>query len=190
MPEGEAPAEGTEGAPPEGETAPPESGQPAELGDAGKQALDRMKSERNAAKAEAKKLQTQLEELQRSAMTDQEKAIDDAKATARAEALTEVGSKIAAAEFKAAAAGRFDDATMKTLLAGLDLKAFLDDTGDVDPTKVQTFVDSIAPAKTVDEEEVGDLLAALDGSQGARGKTPGLGTTEFERDLRRTLNIP
>lgn len=188
MPETEAPPEGTEGAPPEGTEGTQETQPPADLGDAGKQAIDRMKSERNDARKEAKALQAKLEEIQRSSMTDQEKAIDEAKATARADALAEVGSKIAAAEFKAAAAGRLDDAQMTTLLSGLDLKAFLDDSGDVDPAKVKTFVDTVAPAVEETEPPPGDLLAGLDLGQGSRG-TPGLGSTQLERDLRRTLGI-
>lgn len=188
MPDTEAPPEGTEGAPPEGTEGTEETQPPADLGDAGKQALDRMKAERNEARKREKALQAQLEEIQRSNMTDQEKAIDEAKATARAEALGEVGAKIAAAEFKAAAAGRLTDDQMTTLLSGLDLKAFLDVDGDVDPAKVKTFVDTVAPEVEETEQAPGDLLAGLDLGQGSRG-TPGLGSTALERDLRRTLGI-
>lgn len=189
MPEAEAPPEGTEDAPSEEAEGTQETQPPADLGDAGKQALDRMKAERNEARKQAKTVQAQLEELQRSQMSDQERAIDEAKAAARAEVTAEYGAKIATAEFKAAAGGRIPDDKMVTLLASLDLKAFLDDAGDVDPEKVKTFVDTIAPPVEETESAAGDLLASLDLGQGTRTKVPGLGTTALERDLRRTLGI-
>ena len=157
MPDPETPAEPPEGAQPEGDEAPQEEAPPADLGDAGKQALDRMKAERNAAKAEAKQLQSQLEELQRAQMTDQEKAIDEARAAARAEVMGEISSKVVAAEFKAAAAGRLDDAALTNLLGGLNLASFLDESGEVDTDKVANLVASIAPTP-----------ASADFGQGAR----------------------
>lgn len=184
----EASPEGSEDAPSE-EAEGTQETPPVDLGDAGKQAIDRMKTERNTARSEAKKLQAQLDELTRSSMSDQERAIDEAKAAARAEALAEVGAKVAVAEFKAAASGRLSDDAVSTLLAGLDLKAFLDDAGDVDPTKVRSFLDTVAPAVEEAAPTPGDLLSGLDLGQGARSRTPGLGTSAFERDLRRTLGI-
>lgn len=185
----EAPPEGTEGAPPEDAEGTQETQPPADLGDAGKQAIDRMKAERNDARNEAKALRAELDEFKRSQMTDQERLIDEAKAAARAEALAEAGSKVAVAEFKAAASGRLDDTQLSTLLGSLDLKAFLDDQGDVDPAKVKTFVDTVAPAIEETESTPGDLLHGLDLGQGTRQRTPGLGTTQLERDLKSKLGI-
>jgi len=136
----------------------------ADLGDAGKRALDAERESRKAAEKANKDLQTQLDELKRSQMNDQEKAIDEAKAQARAEVLTQVGSKIAASEFKAAAAGRLEDDQLATLLAGLDLNAFLDADNDVDSTKVRSFIDGIAPAGN------GTTTTRADLGQGARSQ--------------------
>ena len=163
--------EETEGATSEEtETETQETGQPAELGDAGKKALDAERNRAKAAEKRAKELESELEEFRRSQMTEQEKAIDEARTQARAEALAEVGAKIAAAEFKAAAAGRMDDESLVALLGGLDLKAFLDDAGDVDGDKIRAFVDRIAP-------EQGGVTAA-DLGQGARVGANGSGPSD------------
>lgn len=172
---------------------PPPSDPPVELGDAGKKALDAIRAEKKAAEKQAKELQAELDKLRQASMSEQEKAIADAVAAAKAETLTQVGSKVAVAEFKAAAAGRLDDGQLTALLGGLDLKAFLDDEGDVDAAKVKAFVDTVAPkAAAPDDPKPGDLLAGLDLGQGARGNgkgTPGLGSTQLERDLKAKLGI-
>ena len=142
---------------------------------------DRAKANAAAAK--------ELEQVKASSMTEQEKAVAEAVAAARAETLADVGGKIARAEIKAAAAGRLPSASLDVLLDGLNLAAFLNDEGDVDAEKVTTFLDGIAPAQQDEELKPGDLLAGLDLGQGARGKTPGLGSTQFERDLRSKLGI-
>ena len=114
-----------------------------------------------AAKAErdrADKLQKELDEAKRSQMSDQEKAVEEAKAAGRAEALTEAGEKVARAEFKAAAAGRLKPEALDTLLDNVNLSSFLDANGEVDTTRVASFIDSVAaPA------------APADLGQGARG---------------------
>jgi hypothetical protein len=56
-----------------------------------------------------------------------------------------LGSKLAAAEVRAAAAGRLTDEQLVTLLDGLNLSAFVGDDGEVDQAKVVKFVDGIAP---------------------------------------------
>lgn len=173
---------------PEGEGSTPdpagtessEGGQPAELGEAGKKAIEAERTRAKAAEKRAKTLESQLQELQRSQMSDQERAIDEAKAATRAEVLGQVGTKVAAAEFKAAAAGRLDDDQLSTLLAGLDLKAFLSDDGDVDAGKIGTFLDGLAPAAS--EGRPADF------GQGARS-TMALNGDPLERDLKAKLGI-
>lgn len=96
---------------------PPATGADTQLGDAGKQALDRMKADKKAsddarktAESERNALQTRIEELENATRSDTEKAI----ATARKEAATEVEqryqSRIRASEVKVAltAAGMAD----------------------------------------------------------------------------------
>lgn len=78
---------------------------PPELGDPGKQALDRMKADRNAARDEAKALRAELDELRTSQMSDHERQIKEAADAARSEVLAEVNSKLFAAELRGAARG-------------------------------------------------------------------------------------
>jgi len=172
-----ATVEGTEG--PTDDTQ--EGGQPAELGDKGAAALKSERASRREAEKKAKALETQLDELRRAQMTDQEKAIDEAKAATRAEVLEQVGSKVAAAEFKAAAAtvGLGDD-QLQTLLGGLDLKAFLTADGDVDADKVKSFIDGIAPTQGAGRP--------ADLGQGARS-TMALNGDPLERALKDKLGI-
>lgn len=186
--------------PPAPETSP-ETDSTAGLGDAGKRALEAERKAKREAERHLKQLQTELEQLldrarpiasrlRKEQMSDQERAIADAVAQAKAEAAATYGSRLAAAEFRAAAAGRLSDEQVDTLLSALDLKAFLNDDGDVDTDRVREYVAKIAPAPDPQPSSPADLLAGLDLGQGARGNTPGLGTTEFERALRRQLGIP
>lgn len=158
---------------------PQGAGDPAALGDAGTKALKAERDRAKAAEKKAKELESELEEIKRSQMTDQEKAIAEARAEARAEALAEAGSNIAAAEFKAAAAGRLDDDQLTTLLGSLDLKAFLTDD-KVDTDKIATFMDGFAP----DERRM-----TTDLGQGARTTSTALNGDPLLRDLKSKLGI-
>lgn len=73
----------TETQPTEAEQGKPAETEEAQLGDAGKKALDRMKAERNEAKQEAAALKARLDKLEAANMSDLERAQkerDDAKA--------------------------------------------------------------------------------------------------------------
>lgn len=105
------------------------------LGDAGKQALDRMKAERTAAKAEARAAKSELEQLRAElALKDkpaEEQALEAARAEARAEATKAANSRIIRSELKAAATGKLADPTDAALYINLDDFTVSDD-GDVD----------------------------------------------------------
>jgi len=89
-----------------------------------------------------------LAALQQQGMTDQEKAVAEAKALGRAEAIKEAGLKVAAAEFRAMAAGKLADPDAALEL--LNLSQFVDDNGDVDKKAlakmVERLVAQLAPA--------------------------------------------
>lgn len=106
------------------------------------QALARKHEDRAKKNATAEK---ELEELRKQAMTDQERAVAEAKAQGRTETLAEMGSKLVLAEFRAVAAGRLDDDQLTTLLENLNVTGLLTDAGDVDQAKVARVVDGIAP---------------------------------------------
>lgn len=191
----DAPGTGTQpdptNTPPSGDTPPPDTGtQPTDWEAEAKkwQELARKHEARAKANAAAAK---ERDELKQSMMSEQEKAIEQARNEARVAALREAGAKIAAAEVRAAAAGRLGDEQLTTLLEGLNLAAFINDDGEVDLDKVRKFVDGIAPAPVNDTPQP----PSFDLGQGARGTAKAstgshaLSGTQFEADLRNKLGI-
>lgn len=138
--------------------------------------------------------QTELEKLKQSQMSDQEKAVAqakaDAKAEARAELVAEMGPKLIAAEIRAAAAGRLEDEQISTLIDGLNVAAFLTADGEVDTDKVTKFVDGIAPARDGNDGQPNRLT--LDLGQGTRnggGGDKALNGDPLVRDLKAKLGV-
>lgn len=135
-----------------------------------KQVAERLKAsrrweERAKANADASR---ELDKLRKSQMTETEKAVDEAKASARADALREIGGRLVDAEVKAAAAGRLTEAQRDALLDGLDRTRFLTEDGDVDTARVAKWVDSIAPAPQATAEPDTTSRARIDLGQGRR----------------------
>lgn len=142
------------------------------LGDAGKQALDRMKAERNAAKAEARANKAELDRIKAElALKDkpaEEQAIEAAKAEARAEATQKANARILKSELKALATGKLADPTDAALYINLD-DFTVDDNGDVDSDALNEAITELLTRKP--------HLAAVkpnrfdgDADQGAKGK--------------------
>lgn len=102
--------------------------------------LARKHEERSKTNSAAAK---ELETLRQQSMTDQEKAVAQAKIEAKAEAFREVGGKLVAAEIRAAAAGRPLD--VDALLEGLDASRFVGDDGEPDRSAIVKWIDRIAP---------------------------------------------
>lgn len=79
-----------------------------------------------------------------------EKAINEAKRNAGAEAAAKFVPQLVRAEFRAELKGRVPadqlDERLNTILEPLDSSKFLTDAGDVDTAKVTAFVDGITPA--------------------------------------------
>ena len=121
----------------------------------------RKHEERAKANAQAVK---ELDQLKQASMSELEKSVATARTEARMEAMREFGGKLAAAEVRAAAAGRLSDEQVATLLEVTNLAAFVDDEGEVDRAKVSKFVDGIAPA-----EQANRSNGFPDLGQGARG---------------------
>lgn len=122
---------------PDGEQEGDEPDGSDSLGDAGKQALDRMKNERNTARREARELRRQLEEATRKPPAEGEAPDpEQIKAEARREVLAEANQRIIRTEVKAAAtAANFNDPA--DALQYLDLASFeVDDDGNVDPDEI------------------------------------------------------
>jgi len=121
----------------------------AALGDAGKQALDRMKAERDEARKEAKRvtaLEAELQKVRDANATDAEKAINAAKAEGAAEATTRANERILRAEVRAIATGKLADPS--DALNMIDLTDFkVNDDGEVDAKAVAKAIDELLAAK-------------------------------------------
>jgi len=137
-----APAEPTQQQTPPAD--PP--GNPEALGDAGKQAIDRMKAERNEATKQAKELQAQLDKLREATQSEQEKALAAARKEGETAARAATMPRLVAAEFKAAAAGRLTTEQLAGFIEDLDLTKYLTEDGEVDTERVAKKVDLLAPA--------------------------------------------
>ena len=85
----------------------------------------------------------ELTRLRQAAMTDQEKAVDAARAEGRAAADAEHAQQLAAEMFRTAAAGRLADAD--ATLDALDLSKLLRD-GQPDRRRINALVDKLAAA--------------------------------------------
>lgn len=94
------------------------------------------------------------EKLRKEQMSEQEKAVEAAKAEASTQTRREMGGQLVQAEVRARAAGRLGDEQLTTLLEGLDTSRFLTKDAEVDTDKVIQFIDGIAPA-TEDEGDDG-----------------------------------
>jgi hypothetical protein len=173
-----------------------DTGQPTDMGDAGKdwaaeaakwRDLARKHEERSKANATAAK---ELDQLRQQSMSDQEKAAAQAKAEGRAEGLAAGASKVAAAEIRAAAAGRMTPEQIQSYLETVNLALFIDANGEVDEVAVQRAVDGIAPKPGDDEKETRQGFPDL--GQGARGganSNAALNGDPLLRDLKAKLGI-
>lgn len=143
------------------------------LGDAGKQALDRMKQERNEAKASAKEhaealkaLQIEVEKLKNNGEEDKAaKAIREAESAATQKA----NRRIASAELRAAATGKLADPA--DVLAFIDPKSIeVNDDGEVDAEAVAAAIETLISKKPHLAAQGKRFQGSGDG--GARPSTP------------------
>lgn len=140
------------------------------LGDPGKKALDRMKTERNEAKKAAREREAEIAELKRQIeakdKTPKENEIEAARAEARAETLSNANERVLRSEVKSAAAGKLRNPADALKL--LDLKDFdVNEDGDVDTDQIQDAISDLLEEKP---------YLAAQGSNGSfdsgRGKQP------------------
>lgn len=143
-----------------------------ELGDKGKQALDRMKAERTAARNEARDAKRELADFKAAEALKgkpaDEQALETAKAEVRAEANKKANDRILRADLRAAATGKLADPTDAALYLNLDDFTVTDD-GETDSDALNDAITDLLARKP-------HLSAAkqtrFDGTadQGAKGK--------------------
>jgi len=145
----------------------------ADLGDAGKKALDAMKAERNAARADARAKATELEQFRSAAALKdkpaEEQALEAARAEARTEATTKANERILRADLRAAATGKLADPADASLYINLSEFTVTDD-GDTDSDALTDAITDLLARKP--------HLAVVkqnrfdgDADQGAKGKS-------------------
>ncbi|MEU6858834.1 hypothetical protein AB0B28_08175 [Glycomyces sp. NPDC046736] len=96
-----------------------------------------------------------LAKLEAAAMSDQEKAVAAAKADGLAEAAKTYGSRLAAAELKAAAAAKGVD--LSAIGDLIDSSKFVGADGEVDSTAIKSAVDKLAKTFTGPKRSGGDF---------------------------------
>lgn len=106
------------------------------------------------------------------AMSEQERAIEEAKQSARTEAATSYGKRLARTEFDALAGRRNAGYDTSKALEYVDLAKFLDENGEPDSAAIKAAVERLVPEAT-------NGPASFDG--GARGSAK---TTDFNQVLR------
>lgn len=116
--------------------APPATGDDddAALGDKGKAAIDRMKSERNAALTAKKAAEDELERVKAASQTEAERALTEAKKAGATEAATKLSARIRATEARSALIAAGADPGLVELAAKADQFATLkvSDDGEVE----------------------------------------------------------
>lgn len=114
------------------------------------QALARKHEQRakdNAEKAKG------YDELRASQMSEQEKAVEQAKAEARAEAFRATAPERVRLAFEAIAKDRLTSEQIDEFLEDVDTTKYLTEDGAVDRERVTKKVDALAPAKDEDDDK-------------------------------------
>lgn len=120
------------------------------LGDAGKQALDRMKAERKTAKDEAAAAKQELADFKAAAALKdkpaEEQALEAARAEARIEATAAANKRILRSELKALATGKLADPADAALYIDLD-KFTVTDDGETDSDALNEAIAALLEKK-------------------------------------------
>lgn len=125
------------------------------------------------------------DQLRQQQQTEQERAVEAAKAEGRQEAMDSIGPRLVAAEMRAQAAGRIGDEQLATLTSSLNASQFLDSNGDVDTDKVKSLIDSLVPAQTPEPGKGDGAGPHPDLGQGRRQGQPSQGGIDAGREKAR-----
>lgn len=137
--------------------------------------LSRVQAALDAERRQHADTQRQLSKAQQSAMTDDERKLDEARQEGRTAAVREAALRVAAAEFRAAAQGKLSDPA--AALEVLDLSKFIDDKGEVDTKAIGVLVEKLikslpaAPAGKMPAGPRGGAPAESDFLRGVLGSS-------------------
>lgn len=106
--------------------------------------LDRIVSDRVARERAKTSDYADLKKKAAAAMSDQEKLVAEAEQRGRSAALTATGTRLAKAEFRAAAAGKVPTDALDGFLEYADLKRFVDDDGEPDAKAISATIKKLA----------------------------------------------
>lgn len=137
----ETAAEGTEAAEAAIATTDADQAEPASTGETDWKAMSRQWEKRAKENARASE---ELEKLRKQSMTEQEKAVAEAKAAGFSEAAKSHGTELAAAKLEAAAASKGVD--LSALGDLIDTSRFVGEDGKVDTAAIAKAVDKLAKA--------------------------------------------
>lgn len=147
-----------------------------ELGDKGKQALDRMKARLKAEKAARLALEARLNET--AAVDDAERIQREAETRANEKA----NGRILRAEIRAAAAGKLSDPS--DALTFIDLSQFdVDDDGSVDQDEIATAIADLLTKKPYLAAQGGPKSPKPDPSQGEGGRGAATAADRFAQQV-------
>lgn len=143
------------------------------LGPAGEKALAEERAARKVAEKAAKDAQAELDKVRKANMTEQEKAVADARAEGRKEALATATERLLRAEIRAAGAKLADpgDAVAHLRDAG-DLARFLSDDGEVDTKAISSAIDDLVKAKPYLAAQAKPGALPGGGAKPSNGQTP------------------
>jgi hypothetical protein len=136
-------------------TTPPADA--ADLGDAGKRALEAERTARKEAEKARKAVERELDELRKANLSESEKALAEAEARGRTAATTQFGQRLAAAQFVAEAAKRNPDFDAASVLEDLNLAKYVTDDGEPDGKGIASVVERLVPERAANPRPSGDV---------------------------------
>lgn len=145
---------------------PPETGEKVEDGKDWKTETERWRHLSRENEKQAKAYQTELTKLKQAAMSEQERAIAEARAEADKAAAVKYGGRVVDAELRGELkARRLDEKQIEAHLRYLDRTRFLTEDGEPDGKAIAEWVEGIAPPPARPGMPYGSDLG-----QGARGQ--------------------
>lgn len=134
----------------------------------------------------AKETQAELEKLRTASMSEQEKAVAQAREEGKAEAATAIQLERVRDKIEAKAGGKLADPEDAAALLG-DLSRFVQDDGTIDTAGIAEAIDNLVKTKPYLSAQPGNGS----GEGGPRGSTQdaALNSDPLQRDLERKLGI-